>query len=460
MLELGSGKKNKINLSDYDCQQDIQHRMLIADLSFFEHQVLQEIFFSPLKFPLKKLCKTLDCEEETLNPIIAKFKQAHLLSVVEDQILVDKEMRKYFEFHLKRFESDFKPDMEYLQGILRKVPIHVLPTWYAIPRTSNNIFESIVEKYLFSPQIFQRYLGELSFTNPVTHEIIQQVFSAPDYRVSSSDLITKYNLSRQEFEEILLLLEFSFICCLTYTKGEDIWIEWVTPFHEWHEYLQFLKETEAPSISANETIEPLRDTDFAFVEDLGTLLTFLQTSPTEIETSPQIYSLLRLSSSSGKKYIERLMKKLLQLHLVEQKGGKLLLQEQAFEFLKMDGEKRAVFLYRHPYNSIEGTSGMGGDKQVRELEKSVRRVLHQGWVFFDDFVKGALVSIGEEGAVHLKRIGKHWKYVLPTYTDKQKELLKFTILDYLFEVGMTIPATCQGKPCFKMTPFGKFFFEE
>src|SRR5205807_9550304 len=136
-------------------------------------------------------------------------------------------------------EPDFKPDMEYLQGILRKVPIHVLPLWYAIPRTSNNIFESIVEKYLLTPNAYHRYLSELTFTNPIAARVMHDVFTSPDCRMSSSDIITKYNLTRAEFEEILLLLEFSFVACVTYTRGEDLFLEWVTPFNEWHEYLLF-----------------------------------------------------------------------------------------------------------------------------------------------------------------------------------------------------------------------------
>lgn len=468
MLELGSAKKNKVNLSDYDSAQDIRHRMLVADLSFFEHDVLQEIFFSPLKISIKKLGRNLDCDDELeLIRILNKLAETGLLTINEDQVLVDKEMRKYFEFHMKRFEPDFEPDMEYLQGILRKVPIHLLTSWYAIPRTSNNIFESIVEKYLLTPQIFQRYLGDLSFQNPMIPRIIQDVFKAPGCKIASSDLITKYNLSREEFEEIILLLEFNFVCCLTYTKGEDLWLEWVTPFHEWHEYLHFYKTTQAVSITDGK-IERRRKSDFAFVEDLTVLLELIKSHPVEIKGASQ--SIAKFLSGQVEElkeieeaYTERLVQKLLLVLLAEEKNGKLHISEAGLDFLNMSLENKALYLYRHPYNKIliPGLSlDIPIEKNVREAEKSIRRVLKQQWVYFDEFLKGSTICLSDDSSVFLKKVGKNWKYALPLYTDQEKSLLKATILEWLFETGMTSPGICENQDCFTLTPFGRFFFDE
>ena len=44
--------------------------------------------------------------------------------------------------------------MEFIQLLLRKVPIDILPTWYPIPRTSNSIFDSLIEKYMKTPSNF------------------------------------------------------------------------------------------------------------------------------------------------------------------------------------------------------------------------------------------------------------------------------------------------------------------
>ena len=100
------------------------------------------------------------------------------------------------------------------------------------------------------------------------------------------------------------------------------------------------------------------------------------------------------------------------------------------------------------------------EKNIREAEKSIKRVLKKEWVFFDDFIKGAVVCLNDANGVSLKRIGKLWKYTLPTYTDREASFIKLTVLEWLFEVGLVAPGVCEGKDCFTATPFGRFFFEE
>ncbi len=445
MLELSLNKKNKVNLSDYNFQKDVENRSRMADLSFFEYDVLQEIFFNSTKFSLKKFARSLETDEKALSPILEKLSKAGLLSVEGDLVLVDKEMRKFFEFHMRRLEPDFKCDMEYLQGILRKVPIHILPTWYAIPRTSNNIFESIVEKHLLTPQLFQRYLTDLSFSNPVALQVMQDVFAAPDFRVSSSDIITKYNLSRYEFEEILLSLEFSFVCCATYTKGDDLWLEWVTPFHEWHEYLRFLKTTKVPSIPSSKDIQSFKKGDFPFAKDLSSLLQCIKK-----EAAP---------SPGTQEYIQ----KLLLIDLIEKKGKKFLILEAANSFLELSAEKQAIYLYRHPLNHVQNTcfpQELATEKNIREVEKSLRRVIGAGWVFFSEFLEGAIVCFNDLHSVCLTKVGKSWKYDLPSHSEKENLFIKLVIFEWLFEAGIVDKGTCEGKDCFAVTPFGCSLFEE
>src|SRR3990167_1724140 len=136
MIELNQIKKNRINLADYNSRQDIENRIVMSDFSPFYLEVLEEVLFSSLKISLRKLSKNLNTTDIAIKHT------------------VDKEIRKYFEFQIRRFSPKFKPDMEFVQGILKKVPIQFHPFWYSIPRTSNNIFESIVEKFLLTPQIF------------------------------------------------------------------------------------------------------------------------------------------------------------------------------------------------------------------------------------------------------------------------------------------------------------------
>jgi hypothetical protein len=241
MFELGLLRKNKINLSDYNSQKEIENRILLADFTPLDLKVLEEIVFSPLKISFKKLALQLQVVEKELQPIVAKFANNGLLTRQGDLLLIDKEIRKSFEFEMQRFDPDFKPDMEFIQGLLRKVPIHLLPIWYSTPRSSNNLFESIVEKYLLTPQIFQRHLDDLYFSDITIRHIINDLFANENFTLSSTDVIAKYNLTRVRFEGILLLLEFHFVCTVRYIQEEDHWHEIVEPFYEWHEYLRATK---------------------------------------------------------------------------------------------------------------------------------------------------------------------------------------------------------------------------
>ncbi len=477
MLELSPARKNKVNLNDYNSQQDIENRILMSDFSTIDVEVLEEILYSPLKISHKKLSRNIDCTETQLNGALKKLALAGLISVQDDVILVDKEKRKYFEFQITRFDPSFKPDMEFLQGILKKVPIHLLPTWYAIPRASNNIFESIVEKYLFTPQIYQRYLMELNLGDPVVNSVMQDLFSAPDFKVSSSDLIAKYNLTRADFEELLLVLEFNFVCCLTYEKEDDHWHEFVTPFYEWHEYLRYLKATETPVIEPSEPIVRSRENDFAFVEDLTSLLQTAKKKPIPLpsfqivppalvrELAPLCSLPLNTSEdlAFAQHYLTQLIEKLCLIKLADRVDGRLYALETANDWLDLSSENKALHLYRHPLNRILRQTVPGhiaGERYIREAEKSIKRVLHGEWVFFEEFLKGVFVPLNEESVVMLKRTGKHWKYSLPSYGEDERALLKATIFEWLFETGIVAVGTCGGRECFAATHFGRFFFED
>lgn len=473
MLELSPARKNKVNLTDYPCQQDIENRMLMADFGAFDVEVLEEILFSPLKISVKKLARNLECDEPELLEILKKFSRTGLLVLQDDTVVVDKERRKYFESQISRFEPDFKPDMEYLQGILKKAPIHVLPIWYSIPRSSNNIFESIVEKYLLSPQTFHRYLVELNLGAPVLNGIIQDVFSAPDFKVASSDLIAKYNLIRRDFEEMLLLLEFNFVCCLTFEKEDDHWLEYVVPFYEWHQYLRFLNQTEAPTIDPSKPVSRFRESDFAFIEDLTVILETAKRKPIPLSVNPENG---QLSLSSVKElaalchiplegetaaYLSHLVEKLCLVKLADRIDEKLYALEPANDWLDLSRENQALHLYRHSLNRILTPLPVhiATERNVREAEKAIKRVLHGEWVFFEEFFKGVLVALNEDSVVMLKRTGKHWKYTLPTYGEEEKALVKATVFEWLFETGMVAIGSCEGRECFSVTPFGRFFFE-
>lgn len=439
MLELSPARKNKINLADYNWRQDVENRILMSDFSMLDVAILQEIVFSPLKLPFRKLLRNLDCKEEELSQSLAKFAAAGLLTIQGDTILVDKDKRKHFEFQITRFDEEFKPDMEFVQGLLKKVPIHLLPLWYATPRTSNNLFESIVEKYLLTPHIFQRYLSELNLGEPLLMAIMKDLFSSPELKLSTSDTIAKYNLKREDFEEAMLLLEFNFVCCVCYEKQDDHWLEVITPFHEWREYLLFLRSTETPRILSSETVVSKNENPFAFVEEMSHLLMQVRKKPLAVPSS-------------------HALQKLCMTKLAEYEEGVLRILETGEAWLDLSLENRSLYLYRNPHNRI--LSLPAGERYVREAEKAVKRVLHGDWVYFDEFLKGVLVPLDEASVITLKKVGKQWKYTLPAYNDQQMALIKAVVFEWLYEMGMTQTGTHNGREVFCLTHFGRFFFED
>lgn len=470
MLDSHLNKKSKVSLSDYDFCKDIDNRLLLSQFTVTDFNVLEEILYSSITIPIRKLAKTLDLEEEALLPILKKLGHSGLFSFDHQTITVDKEMRKYFEMQILKFDPHFKPSLEFLQSLLRRVPIHILPTWYSISRTSNNIFDSIIEKHLLTPSIFQRHLMEISFPFPVLSLIMEDVYQAPDCTLFAQEIIDKYHLSREQFEEYLLYLEFYFVCCLSYRKVDDHWLEVVTPFYEWHEYLRFLKKTETPPILKVKEITPLRPTGFSFVDDLGIVLELARKQPLTLTNGEQLtpesqtllFQKLSLPNSSDPHYLHRLIDKLRHLKLADVVDQRLYALEAANDYLDMRSEDRALFLYRHPLNHLEPSTtlpaGICTDRNIKEAEKSIQRVLHTGWVYFDDFMQGVTAPLSENSLIILKRQGKNWKYTSPTYSEEETGLIKTVIFNQLFEMGVTAVGSHQGRDCFMVTPFGQSLF--
>jgi DNA-binding CsgD family transcriptional regulator len=252
-----TNRKNKVVLSDYNYRRDIENRILMAELTVLEVEVLREIVDGSLKTTLDSLSIDLNIDKKELTSILKKLSPSKLFRLDNEALIIDKEMRKYYESQIIKFDDDFEPGMEFIQGLLSKVPIHILPQWYSITRIMDNIFFSITQKYLLTPKIYENYLQDLQFDEPYINKILQDVHKAPDFKVSSRELMQKYSLSREEFEECMLYLEYNFCCCLSYNRVGNTWEEVVTPFHEWREYLKHLHKNTPEPIKDVKSIQPV-----------------------------------------------------------------------------------------------------------------------------------------------------------------------------------------------------------
>lgn len=451
LIESIPTRKNKIILSDYNYQKDIQNRILMASFTKKDVEVLEEILYSPIQFPLSRLSKNLDLPLSTLQPILEKLSLTGLFFLDKEQLTVDKEKRKYFEGEIQKFSEDFTPGMEFIQNILKKPPIHALPLWYAIPRTSNNIFDSIIEKNLLTPQLFQRYIAELNFGEPILKKIIDELYASPSLELSATIIRQKYRISPELFQEYMLHLEFSFVCCILYKPTDDGWEEYISPFQEWKDYLQFFQHTEISHSLDPQHIAVFREEEFAFVEDLSSLL----------QAAPFSLSKASLFAHTNPPYFQRLIEKAQLLSLGKTEEGTFSTMEASKYFLSLDKEKQSLYLYRHPSNRVPSVTkhhDIYTEKALREAEKSLYRVVHKGWVRFHDFLEGVIAPISEETTISLRRFGKQWRYTLPKYTMEEKNFFQAVILDWLFEAGLVQIGTLDGENVFKVTELGKMLF--
>ncbi len=452
MLSSVQQRKAKITLADYSYLRDIENRILMAQLSVFEVNVLQAITHHSLQISIEQLAEELEVEADRLIPILDKLGSTRLFKRQGSKLIVDKELRKYFEFQLKKFDDDFQPDLEFLQNVLNKVPIQVLPIWYAIPRSSDNIFASIIEKYFLTPKIYRQYLNELQFDNPILNEILQDVSQAPNFKVTATQLMNKYQLSRESFEESLLLLEYHFACCLSYERVEDKWEEVVTPFAEWLEFLQF--EAQAKPCPLLGPIESNNEVDFPFIKDLVAVLQSCQRK----KIFPQDVKNLHAHTAAQ---LDKIVNKLIEVEFVKQYANdQLMATEKGKTWLSKPLPEQIANLAADPLNTLsngEKFSSLWNIRNLHVIEKSLQKLNPNEWVELSHFMKGFIAPIADREPITLKNKGKKWKYVLPNYTDQEKQFVEYVIMERLTELGVVKTGLHQGKPCFCLTPFGNHF---
>jgi len=382
-------RKNKINITDYPYKRDITNRLFLADLTAFDIHILQEMLFHPSKIQLAELAESASCSVEELTKTLNTFSRVGFTMKEGNTLFVDKELRKYFEFHIAKFSKNFEPSFEYLQGLLNKVPISVLPTWYSIPRTSDNIFSSIVEKYLLTPKVYENYLAEVTFSDPLIQHIIRDVFASSELAIPASELCDRYRIPKDKFQEYMLLLEFHFVLVSSFKNRQEV----ISPFHEWREYLLHQRQRKAIAIASEKVVT----------------------------TQPAI-----------------------QVSTIRK-------QEEAMKLFR-----QTIDLWQSEWSQTLSSV----ERSVYEIEKAMRAIAEEAWILVDDFIASMICPIGKQEPVQLQRIGKKWRYVLPSYSEKERRFIKMVICDLLHQVGITAVGIVEDQPCFKITPFGRIALGE
>jgi hypothetical protein len=457
---LKNGKKTKVTLSDYNFAEDVKNRLFLKKLDTQAIGVLEEILFSSIQFPIDSLADNLDLEIDDVYTIIESLAPLNLFNFDGRILTVDKDKRKYFETQIARFDSDFKPNLEYFQNLLKSLPIEVLPNWYHVPRTSNHIFQSIIDKHLLTPQTYQRYLTELLSGDDLVAKVGKEIFSEESLTIPAQTIRIKYNLSKEEFEALAIALEFNILGFVSFSNG----IEVLTPFYEWQQYQLFLKESTPASI--NDEVVPFRTYEYAFIQDMTTLLTLCSTSDLEVfyfrekeawQPTSASQTLIEAHIPVGKDYSIKLLGKLLVLGLAVVEETFLKPTKAAKEWIQIPVAQRAHVTFKHPHNflSTQKSYALATQRVIIDIQKSLACLTSLNWINFKDFMKIAIIPLSEEKQVSLKKTGKTWSYALPVYTPQEEEFIQYIICEWLFESGVTQIGFANGKPMFRLTTLGK-----
>ena len=452
---LKTNKHTKVVLDDYDFETDIQNRLLLKKLSADHLAVLEEIVCNSLHFPVTALEEHLDLPD--IKSLVLDLLPLNLFQYDGKFITVDKDKRKYFETQLTRFEQGFSPDLEFFQNLLKCLPINVLPNWYHVPRTSNNIFQSLIERYLSTPQIYYRYLSDIIAGDDLLASVAGQILT--QLSIPAASIQETYHLSPSEFEKLVLLLEFHMIASSIYEEGTEI----LTAFREWREYQQFL-QTSAPK--SQEDVLPLRKQEFAFIQDMADLLELANATQLTVfylrekelwSPAGPTATLLETHLSTTKAYAEKLINKTLSLGLALIEETSLKPTKAAHEWCAIPVAKRAHLTFKHPHNFLvtQKISPIATQRTVLEIQKSLACIASSGWVFFDDFLEAAQIFIHEDHAVSLKKTGRTWNYALPKYTEEERSFIEYIVCDWLFESGVTQVGTKDKRPVFRLTSLGR-----
>lgn len=462
-------RKHKVQLSDYDYQSDIQNRIILSRLTPEALAVLEEILCSSISFSIKSLCDNLDMDRIELDSLLEELLPTQLFVSDGTMIHVDKEKRKYYETHIEKFNEDFRPDMDYLQSLLKHIPIQVLPIWYQIPRTSNNIFASLIEKCSLTPAIFQRYYHDFISGEDVQSQIVKDVYESKDLYLPAEEVKEKYHFSEETYQELVLFLELNLLCVSSFKKVNNGFIEILSPFQEWCNYINHLKTSKPLSLPPKEILI-YRKNEFAFIEDMTSLLniskvqslevTFLAFSDEWVISPLSFHSIKNLLESPSEVYVNRLINKLLILGLGLIEDTFLKPTDIAEDFIKTPIEKRAHITFKHPHHflSLEKQSRLSSQRAVLEIEKNIATISNLDWITFDSFLKGSIIALSEEDRITLKRVGGEWDYQFPDYDSDAKNFIKYVVMDWLFECGMVQIGTHRDSPCFRVTSLGRSLF--
>ncbi len=456
----------KVVLADFDYKRDLNLRLFIERLSPTITSVLEEILFSPLKLSIEELQENTGAFGEEMQLILQSLLPLNLFQIKEDFLFVDKDVRKYLETLIEKFTPNFSPNLEYFKELLKHVPIHCLISWYHIPRASNNIFNSILEKHFKTPKIYRCYVKETLADDELLTLLVNDVMESEHGKVSVHSLLEKYSLSEEILEEKILFLEYHFILCSTYEIQGSKYKKFLSNFSEWQEYAFKNAKKEAPKvIISEELVEGFIDSEFSFIKDMSLILTLCNSRPLYVTYNhkEELFFLNSTPDSSlefhdhSPHYLARVINKSLLLGLLVIEEDRLRQTPPAEKWLDTPIRKRTLISFKHPHNALSHKCDFSfhqHDRNIIEVQKALSEIACGHWILFDEFIHTHLTNTNSLKQASLNKVGGGWKYTSAAYDPEEISFVKTMVLDWLFESGMVITGKFQNKDCFKVSSLG------
>jgi hypothetical protein len=467
MQDILKNTQCKVILEDFDYKTDLELRLYLEKLSVKDIFVLEEILYSPLKISMEEISSNTELSSHELFKSMENLLPLKLFSLEEDFLLVNKERRKYFEILIEKFSKDFSPNLDFFKEILKVVPIHCLVSWYHIPRTSNNIFNSLVEKYFKTPKLYLKYIKETLADQKILEDIVEMVLNSPNASLNVNHLLEKYPFSEVELEEKILFLEYHFILCVTYEIKNSKYVKSLSLFDE---LKQWLKKNSTNTVIENkdlpeEEVDAVAKEEFSFIKDMSLILELCEKELLKVEFH-QKDELFYLSSELKNQplltenspfYMARVINKNLLLGLIVIEGDYLRQTPPAIKWLQTPIKQRTLITFKHPYNALSHKTNFSfhqHDRNIIEVQKALAGIKSNTWILFDEFIENYYSNTNSLKQAELLKVGKEWKYTSAEYVEKEIAFIKEVVMSWLFESGMIIPGKYKGKDCFKVSSLG------
>ncbi|MEC8306301.1 MAG: hypothetical protein VXZ72_00375 [Chlamydiota bacterium] len=395
--------------------RSIDFRMVVEGISFQEVLILDELLFHPNGISFKDLEKELGVNFDDIKSLCKRLVPLGILTMHEESLLIERHAVKWISLFLSKFDDDIDLSVFHIESLLKQLPVDVLFSWYSIPRSSENIFQSIIERWLLTPHDFRRHLRKQAIDDPLCGAVIDML-NAHDVHegIYLDEVKEKLGIPSVELHSKIIYLEYHFICALKYRRREGKWRGCIVFLKEWREYISFYQKV----LEGNKTLEVTPHSSVRLITQLKKH--FLKLSDS---------SLLPCSFSSNRSLdLNHLIKVNNHSDLAHSLG-------QTWDSLSQKDQESWALALLQDREPLISTRMMGTTQQlVSAVYSRLSTILGDEWVAFDRVASNLSIPFNVKLNTILKKEGQGWRYIPPQYEEEHLAVLEQIICSWLFHL--------------------------